>query len=354
MALKWMWNPRSPFWIKPRLSASLLRWGWLFNRAANPDHVRRAAPVLAELHLASRRMIDELAALPGPGFGFKKEGLLSLCRTQHGLDEESRIAEQARTLGIPAEVLDARATAALDPEVAMDIVGCVFFPLDCHLDPARFADTVRAEASRTGVVFDHGVEATAFRIRGRRIEAVLTSTGDREADEFVICGGAWSPALARSAGIRLPMQPGKGYSLTMDHPPRMPTRCSILTEARVAVTPLPGGRLRFGGTMEIAGLDRTVDPRRIRGIIDSVRRYFPQFRDADLESVRPWNGLRPCSADGLPYLGRFRAFENLSCATGHAMLGLTLGPITGHLMAQLLDGEIPDIPIRRLEPDRYS
>ena len=354
MALKWMWNPRSPFWIKPRLSASLLRWGWLFNRAANPDHVRRSAPVLAALHLASRRMIDELDALSGAGFGLKKQGLLSLCRTAHGLEEETRLAEQARALGIPAEVLDAKATAALDPGITMDVEGSVFFPLDCHLDPARFAESVRTEGERIGVSFLHGIEAKSFRVQGRHVAALATSSGEIEADEFVICGGAWSPALARSAGLRLPMQPGKGYSLTLENPPQIPGHCSILTEARVAVTPLPGGRLRFGGTMEIAGLDRTVDPRRIRGIIESVMRYLPQFREADFESVRPWNGLRPCSADGLPYLGRFAAFDNLSCATGHAMLGLTLGPISGHLMAQILSGETPDIPIDLLAPDRYS
>ena len=130
------------------------------------------------------------------------------------------------------------------------------------------------------------------------------------------------------------MQAGKGYSLTLQNPRELPRICAIFTEARVAVTPM-GNTLRLGGTMEIAGVNEDVNPVRVRGIIKSVAQYYPRFADADFAGIRPWCGLRPCSPDGLPYLGRTRRFSNLILATGHAMMGLSLAPITGELVAEL-------------------
>jgi len=149
------------------------------------------------------------------------------------------------------------------------------------------------------------------------------------------------------------MQPGKGYSLTLRQPRRLPQLCAILTEARVAVTPM-GGALRFGGTMELDGLNERINPVRVQGIIKSVPRYYPEFGPADFAGVTPWCGLRPCSPDGLPYVGRSARYANLAVATGHAMMGLSLGPITGKLMAQVLSGEPPSIHIDALAPDRYG
>jgi D-amino-acid dehydrogenase len=173
------------------------------------------------------------------------------------------------------------------------------------------------------------------------------------ADEFVICGGSWSPILARQLQLRLPMQAGKGYSLTLPKPRQLPTLCAIFTEARVAATPM-GSSLRFGGTMEIAGLNEEINPVRVQGIIKSVPRYYPDFSAEDFKDVQPWSGLRPVSPDGLPYVGRVRRYTNLSIATGHAMLGLSLGPVTGKLMAEILSKERPSIDTTLLDPQRYG
>ncbi|MCS7222420.1 MAG: FAD-dependent oxidoreductase [Anaerolineae bacterium] len=352
-ALRWMWNPESPFYIKPRLSWELLDWGWKFYRAANAAHVARAAPLLRDLHLASRACFEELASQLHDDFGLVQKGLLMLCKTGHALEEEAKVAEQACRLGVPAEVLDARQTAELEPEVRMDIAGAVYFPKDCHLSPERFLASLTRQLERDGVQFVWSTEVTGWRVRGDRIEAACTPRGDFVADEYVVCSGAWSPILVRSLGLRLPMQAGKGYSLTLSHPRQLPVRCAILTEARVAVTPM-GGTLRFGGTMEMAGLDEGINARRVRSIIQAVPRYYPDYTPDDFRGIRPWRGLRPCSPDGLPYMGRFSRYINLSIATGHAMMGLSLGPITGKLMAELLSGEKPAIPIELLAPDRYS
>jgi D-amino-acid dehydrogenase len=355
LGLKWMWNPASPFYVKPRLSWDLLDWGVRFWRAATPEHVRRAAPLLRDLSVASHRGFDEFAALPGMDFGLVRKGLLMLCRTRHALDEEIRTAELGRSLGIASEVLDPAQAAALDPGVRMDVAGAVYFPRDCHMTPDRFVVQLQDRLAAQGVEFVWNTEVAGWRVdAGRTIRALTTRGGDPiEGDEFVICGGAWSPLLARDLGLRLPMQAGKGYSVTLTQPRQLPEICAILTEARVAVTPM-GGALRFAGTMEIAGLNEDINPLRVRGIIAAATRYYPEFEPSDFEGAAPWRGLRPCSPDGLPYVGRTAKFANLAIAAGHAMMGMSLGPVTGRLIAEVLAGETPEIDLTLLSPDRYA
>jgi D-amino-acid dehydrogenase len=355
LGLKWMWNPASPFYVKPRLSRELLDWGIRFWRAATPEHVRRAAPLLRDLSRESLRCYDELAALPGSDFGLVRKGLLMLCRTRHALDEEGRTAAMGRTLGIASEVLDAAQVAALEPGIRMDVAGGVYFPQDCHLTPDRFVPQLQDFLAAQGVEFAWNTEVAGWRLaEGRRIRAVVTRGGEQiEADEFVLCGGAWSPSLARSLDLRLPMQAGKGYSLTLATPPRLPEICAILAEARVAVTPM-GGALRFAGTMEIAGLDEGINPVRVRGIVAAATRYYPELAASDFDGVAPWCGLRPCSPDGMPYVGRTAKCANLAIAAGHAMMGVSLGPVTGKLVAAILAGESPQLDMALLSPDRYA
>ena len=149
------------------------------------------------------------------------------------------------------------------------------------------------------------------------------------------------------------MQAGKGYSVTLPNPVERPALCSILTEARVAVTPLDEG-LRFGGTMEISGTNESVSPRRVEGILRAASRYFPRFERAHFDGLAPWHGLRPCSPDGMPYLGRSVAAHNLLVATGHAMMGVSLAPVTGAIAARLLDHEPPGFDLQPLNPDRFA
>jgi D-amino-acid dehydrogenase len=353
LGLKWMWNPASPFYIKPRLSGDLLSWGWKFYRACTPTHVARAAPVLRDLSLASRACFEELADLTGNDFGLVKNGLLMLCRTEAAFEHEAKGSEAARSLGIPAQVLSPKETAALDPNVRIDIVGSVYFPKDCHLSPTQFLASLRKLLAKAGVSVCYSTKVADWCIHGSRVEAVSTHRGRLGADEFVLCGGSWSPSLARSLGLKLPMQAGKGYSVTLPKPRRLPNICSILTEARVAVTPM-GPSLRVGGTLELAGLNQEINPVRVRGIIEAVPRYFPDFRAEDFEDLPVWRGLRPCSPDGLPYLGKTARYSNLCIATGHAMMGLSLGPITGKVVAEIITGERPTLGLDLLSPDRYA
>lgn len=351
LGLKWMWNPESPFYIKPRFDLGLWSWAWKFWRAASAEHVKRSAPLLRDLSFASRACFEELAR--EFDFGLVQRGLLMLCKTQHSLDEEGRMATEAERLGVPAKLLSPKDAAQLDPGVTMDVAGAVYFPKDCHLSPALFMAGLKKRLDDKGVKFSWGTNVLSFDRDGARVKSARTSNGDFAGDEFVIAGGSWSPSIANDLGINLPMQAGKGYSVTLQKPKQLPQLCAIFTEARVAITPM-GSTLRFGGTMEIAGLNEDINWTRVQGIIKSVPKYYPQFSPEDFRDMKPWCGLRPCSPDGLPYIGRAKNWENVSVATGHAMMGLSLGPITGKLVSEILSGERPNLDITLLDANRYS
>lgn len=208
---------------------------------------------------------------------------------------------------------------------------------------------LKRELARLNVRVFWGTRVERLDHRSGEITSVRANDTNFKADEFVIAGGSWTPKLCKG----LSMQAGKGYSLTLTKPRQLPKLCAIFTEARMAITPM-GSSLRFGGTMEIAGLNEEINPRRIRGIIKAVPKYYPEFREEDFAEVKAWCGLRPCSPDGLPYLGRSRYSENVIIATGHAMMGLSLGPITGRLVAEMISGEKPSMDISLLNPDRYA
>ncbi len=198
-----------------------------------------------------------------------------------------------------------------------------------------------------------GSEVNDFRQDGARVQAVVLEDGEEiPGDEFVICGGAWSPCVGKKLGLRLPMQAGKGYSVTHPNPPVLPTVCSLLNEARVAVTPMDG-KLRIGGTMEIVGLDESVNRRRLGGILKSVGAYYPQLSETDFEGLEVWKGLRPCSPDGMPFIGRTKRRENVVVATGHSMLGLSLAPVSGEMVAAILTGDELKYDMALVDPDRY-
>ena len=353
LGLRWMWNPESPFHVQPRFSSELLDWGWKLYRAATPARVAAAAPVLRDLHLASRTCFQEWAARWGNEFELVEQGLLVLCNTDRGLEHETKTADYARQLGMPADVLTSAAAAEVEPNIRMAIAGAVYYRLDAHLTPGRLMAVLRCELQRAGAKLLHDTEVRGWLVDKARVSAVETSVGRIEADEFVLCAGVWSRQLVRDLAIALPMQAGKGYSLTLDPAPVRPRVCAILSEARVAMTPM-GGSLRFGGTMELTGIDETINPTRISGIVKSVGHYYPDVTPSHLEHAFILSGLRPCSPDGLPYIGRFKRFDNLSTASGHAMMGVSLAPITGKLMAELISGEPPSCSIAALRPDRYS
>jgi len=350
--LKWMLNSKSPFYMRPRLDPALWSWCWKFFRHANARHVENSKPLLSTLSLESRRLFlglaDEL------DFDLATRGLLMLCQTEAGLEEEAKVAAMAKEVGVEAEVCDAARVRELDPDVQMKVAGGVWFEQDCHLDPLEFMEELRRGIRERGGTFLDD-EAKHYVRNSDQVIHVKTAKGERlKADQFVLAGGAWTPEMTRQLGLRLPMQGGKGYSLTLKKPAELPRLCSLLKEARVAVTPM-GGKLRVGGTMEICGTDLSVSRKRVQGIIESFCKFFPAFKESDFKGIKPWSGLRPCTPDGLPCIGPVPGLQNVTVATGHAMLGLSLGPVTGKLVTDLITQSKMDLDIDlgRLLPDRF-
>jgi len=376
--LRWMLSPTSPFYVKPRLNADLMRWGWLFYRHSTPQHVERAIPALRDLSLLSKKLYQELAqpgvARPGvarPGvaangdadgqpldFGWHERGLLMLYKTpaaEHDMAEEADVANRA---GVEARILTGQQVQDLEPDARVTVRGGILYPGDAHLDPGRLVHALITYLRRRGVeIHDQTTVTGLVRERGR-VTMVQTNTGDFPVDELVVAGGAWSSSLARKLALRLPLQGGKGYSFMLagESTPgvtdniRVP---AIMLEARATATPI-GNDLRFAGTLEVAGTDLSVNMNRVRGIVQSINQYYPDIR-VDMPRVEAvWSGLRPCSPDGLPYIGRVPQAENVIVATGHGMMGLSLGPATGKLVADAIAGNIPVLDMDSFSPGRFS
>lgn len=351
--LRWMLNPLSPFYLRPRLDPKFWLWCLQFFRHSNRRHVAASELLLRDLSLASRALFLELAE--EFDFSLETRGLAMLCRTQHGLDEEAKVAVRANEIGIEAEVCDPVRLRELDPSVTMDAMGGVWFPQDCHLNPATFLEGLRTSIRKNGgQILNHDI--THLDGGSGKLRAVIADDGERfDADAFVLSGGIWTPEISRHLGLSIPMQGGKGYSMTLKEPRELPQLCSLLKEGRVAVTPM-GKELRIAGTMEICGDDFSPSPKRIRSIVTNFCRFFPEFVPEDFDYLKVWSGLRPCTPDGLPYLGIAPRFGNTVVSTGHSMLGLSLGPISGQLTAGLIDGTVSEtgIDLRMLAPGRFG
>jgi D-amino-acid dehydrogenase len=249
--------------------------------------------------------------------------------------------------------MDAAAIAQLEPNMPADVSGGVFYPRDCHLSPQKLMAWLERELATMGCDFHWESDVEGIDARDGVVAAIRSRNGVIEADEVVLAGGVWSAQLGTHLGLHLPMQAGKGYSLTLPSPRKLPTACAILTEARVAVTPMES-TLRFGGTMEMAGANESVTRARVDGIIQSACRYYPDFRPEDFADIEPWHGLRPCAPDGMPYIGRSAKHKNVIVATGHAMMGVSLAPITGKLVGELATGEKPTLDLTLMSPARFA
>jgi D-amino-acid dehydrogenase len=348
--LRWLLDPESPFYIRPRPSRDLVRWLLRFRRACTADHVRRSIPLLRDLGRTSLELYRELAALPGLEFGFRQDGVLAVFRTGEGLARGRHEAAVLEGAGIAAKVVDGAGALALEPALRRDIAGGVHFPDDAHVTPDRLVRGLAGLAAGLGARLLTATEVLGFTVRGRRIAAVETTRGELAVDQVVLAAGSWSSGLARALALDLPIEPAKGYSITCDRPAGSPRMPLLLGEARVAVTPM-GDALRFAGTLEMAGLDLAINRRRV----EAIRRAVPHYLAEERYAVREiWRGLRPCSPDGLPYIGRPGRYDNLIVATGHAMIGVSLGPVTGALVDRLAAGEPPMLDLAPLSPDRFA
>lgn len=352
--LRWMLDPESPFFVEPRLDLELLRWGWRFWRSATAAHVARSVPALGALLLAGLQAHLEMAQRVG-GPAVQQRGLMMLCLSQAGLKAAWHEAQVAAALGMEVRSLDPEALQAYYPGVRLAAVGGVWYGQDAHLSPRGLMTALQAAVNRAGVAAHWGREVVGVeRSPSGRAKAMRLDDGTvLEADAFVLAAGLETARLSRALGTRVPLQAGRGYSVTQAQPPEQPEVPAILAEARVAMTPLPEG-VRWGGTMEVASPGRPVNRRRLLGVAKAAQRYFPAFEADALMALPMWTASRPLSPDGLPYLGRLRRSPNVVVASGHGMMGFSLGPVSGRLVADLLADREPPFSLDAFAAERFA
>lgn len=348
--LRWMLDASSPFYIAPRPSPALVRWLRLFRAACSAERVQAAAPTLRALHVASARLHDELAERHGDRWLFHHDGELQVYETAEGLAAAAGDLERARALGARVEDVGATGARRLFLDLRCELAGAFFFPEDGHLDPLRFTRAVAELAQDSGAMTTTGAEVLALVPAPNGVRAV-TTRGVFAASQVVLAAGAWTPGLMRGLGLRLPLEPAKGYSVDVDRPAAFPELPLSLGDAHVVLTPL-GDTLRLGSTLELSGWDLRIRPKRVAYLREGGRRAIGLPADGPVRQI--WRGPRPLTPDGLPVIGRVPGRDRVILATGHCMLGVSLGPVTGRLVAQLASGARPEIDLAPLAARRFG
>ncbi|MCW3087940.1 MAG: D-amino acid dehydrogenase small subunit [Sediminibacterium sp.] len=352
---KWMLNTSSPFYVQPRFSRSLVDWGMKFMRSATPAGVERAAVPLRDIALLSKRMYEEWTQLPQFSFAYQQNGLLEIFQTDKGAAHAHHVMEKAHALGLTDTVLlDQQQLQAMEPQTRINGLGAVLFKCDAHLYPNKLMQQLLADLTQKGVRLQGNEEVTGFEHRNGGITKVITKAGSYDADSVIIASGSWSRELAAKMNVKIPLVAGRGYSVTLEDSPYRLNHPAVLVEGRVALTPMDGNKIRFGGTMEITSTQTPPRMSRVAGILAAVERYFPEFKVPLPAMDKVWYGYRPCSADGLPYLGRTSKWKNVVLATGHAMLGLSLGAGTGRLVSEIVNEQTPSMDISPFDPGRFD
>jgi D-amino-acid dehydrogenase len=351
--LKYMLSSSSPFYIKPRLSWDLLQWSYHFFKSSNAATAKKNMIPLHHILQLSRALIDDLKTDLGDSFSLEEKGCLMLCKQQKTLEHEYEMGDVAEKLGLEIERLDAAQVQALEPDVELAVAGAVHFKDDCHFNPGKLMQELKNYLGQKGVTFQLHTTVSGFGKTGRSITSVLTDKGKFACSHLVIATGSWLPAVAKMLDVKLLLQPGKGYSYTYGHVEKNIKYPAILVDGRCAITPW-GHRLRIGGTMELSGINNKVLVKRMQGIYDSAKDFYPGLAIEFPPAEKIWNGLRPVTPDGLPYIGKSAAHDNVVFAGGHAMLGISQGTGTGKLVSELVDNKKTSIDIGAFGVGRFG
>ena len=348
--MKWMFNAKSPFYIKPRFDLDLIRWGLKFIKSCTNEHVQRSMKSILDINLLSKKLYLEMLKSESFDFHLETKGLLMAYKTSHAEKEESEISKWAKDLGIKVEQFSKEQVLKIQPDIAMDIAGAFWYKSDAHSTPELFINNLKDYLIKKGVRFKLENTVKYFQKNNKQIQKVVTDKGIFEADEFVLSTGAWSQQILKDLGIKLFIQPGKGYRLNVYKSTGI-TLPAILLESKVAVTPMDGFT-RFGGTMEISGINHRTNIRRVQAIADSVTKYYPTLEIPKTSINEVQSGLRPLSPDGLPFIGRHSKIKNMVLATGHSMMGWSLGPATGRLVTEVISGRKTSMDLKPFLPER--
>lgn len=353
--LKWMWNSKSPFYVQPRLDWNLINWGLKFVRSATKNNVENAAAPLRDIAIISKREYESWLTIPGFDFAYQHKGLLEIFQTDAGAEHAKHTVEKAHELGLTdTQLLSKEALQALEPQTRINGLGAIMFNCDAHCYPNKLMQNLIAYLKKQGVKLIPNQEVIQFEKSGGSVKKVITNSGVYEQDEVIVATGSWSRQTAKLLAVKIPLMPGRGYSVTLENSPYKVNYPAVLLEGRAAITPMDGNKIRFGGTMEITSHKTPPRMNRVQGILDAVKRFYPDF-DVPLPSKEKiWYGYRPCSADGLPYIGRVKKYNNMVMATGHSMLGLSLGAGTGKLVDEIIGGKNTSMDVSAFNPGRFG
>jgi D-amino-acid dehydrogenase len=350
-ALRTIFTRNSPLRVKPRLSRAHWRWLFAFARRCNRDDMLEAGRGIQALLRSSRTLYDELVR-SGLECEWQPRGLVFVFQSRSAMEHYAATDELLRTeFGVPARPFHGDAVCELEPALKPGLGGGWLYETDAHLRPDRLMRSWRAMLETRGVAVRDQCEVRGFVRAGDGARAATTAAGELAADAFVLAAGALTPFLTDQLGCRIPIQPGKGYSLTTSRPARCPVLPMIFEEHRVAVTPMESG-YRLGSMMEFVGYDESISPKRI-GYLKHAAGHYMHEPVGDIVEEE-WFGWRPMTPDGLPLIGKSPGLSNVILAAGHNMLGLSMAPATGRLVAELLDDRAPHIDPKPYRPERFS
>ncbi len=351
-AIHWMRQKDSPFYVKPRLDPSFLGWSWQFRRFCSLEASKQGFEALLRLGRASLQLYDELAQAHGLDFFYHRDGLLQVYLSREGAVGARREREMLEESGFSAQLLSRQETLDFEPALSERVQAGLFIEGEAHGHCYDYVQCMASEVRGLGGSFLTQRAVTRIMVEQGRVTRILTASPEEEipADLVVLAAGSWTPSLAAPLGIRIPLQPAKGYSCTIDSYPGAPRVPILLPEKRVIVTPL-GQRLRFGGTLELTGFDLGLNDTRYKAVVRGAQEVLKE--PLRMKNEEPWCGRRPLLPDGLPIIDRARHLDGLIVATGHAMLGFTHSPITGKLVAELANDQTPSVPLAPFRLDRF-
>lgn len=348
--IKWMFNSKSPLYIKPRLELDFLKWAWAFKKSATPLKVEKSIKPLLDINLLSRDLYEDLKKSNEFNFHYERKGLLMCYKTDKVGEEEWEIGKRGVIEGLKVENLSVKEVAKLEPKASLNINGAVYYHSDAHMTPNSFMKEMISFLKSKNVVFFKNETVVDVNIKHEKISKVITNKQELKCDELVLAAGSWSASLGKKLNLKILLQAGKGYSINVKSNTEISIP-AILCEAKIAVTPMDGFT-RFAGTMELGGINHKVNPIRVNTIAEASKSYYNNISITSKEIAQAKCGLRPCSPDGLPYIGKSLKYKNLNVATGHAMMGWSLGPATGKIISEIISEKKTSISLSDFNVDR--
>ncbi|HVA54498.1 MAG TPA: D-amino acid dehydrogenase [Gammaproteobacteria bacterium] len=354
--LHWLGREDSPLLLRPRALPGMLGWGLKFLRASRPEPHLRSTMANLRLALYSLSSLDELDQKLSLNYNRLHNGTLKIFRDRKALNNSLELADSLRHLGLESRLLNPEEAVGFEPlleDVSKQLVGAIYYPRDGSGDAYRFTCEIQKHAIAAGVKFHFNACVSQIRSQSRRIQALLTEQGEIIADNYVLTAGSYSPQLARLLGLRLPIYPVKGYSVTVTPDIHHSMRVPIVDfEQKIVITPL-GKQLRIAGTAEFNGYDTALNLTRGANILRQAVAILPWLEDsAKQEGVTHWTGLRPMTCDGPPILGA-SPYTNLFFNTGHGPLGWTLGAGSARCVADMVSGLRPEIDVAAYRYNRF-